>query len=286
MEKLRNILELDLDGELDFITTDQIRLEEGNLGIPVALIPKLYMEALEIFKSSRKDDMQQSLCTKILLLLNPECLTFWNCRRRLIQKGILTSSSEYKFTTFLLTKHASKGRIWDYRLWLLKNYNIPSIENTDLKISNITADRYKCNYPSWSFRRLQILSRLQSEQEYAAELDESKAFIKRHISDSSGWSYRQAIVLAQKPVFLHSEVEWTVELIKFYPKHESIWNHLRFLCFYSSDKVLIRSCIDFASGLLATEHLNYPVVFLSAISRGLGIDLQIPHSSKLDKECR
>ena len=243
---LNKFLEADLRGDLDFITTDEIIFEEGNLGIPVSLLPRIYTEAWHSFKSSNDNILNLSSTTKILLLFNPECSTLWNYRRKLLQKGILIASKEYQFTSFLLTKHSSKGRIWDYRSWLLQYFSIPTAENTDLKYCNVTADRYRCNYPSWGYRRSQILSKLQSGTEYTAELDENKAFIKVHVSDSSGWSYRQAIFLHFKMRPHVLEAKWTMDMIEFYPGHESIWCHLRFVCMYAEDPEVVQLCNDFA----------------------------------------
>lgn len=69
------------------------------------------------------------------------------------------------------------------------------------------------------------------------ELEDNKRFVNRHISDSSGWSYRQAIL---QNMAIHSlsnnvhscyeaEATWTLDLVAFYPPHESLWVHLRLL---------------------------------------------------------
>jgi hypothetical protein len=53
MDQLNKLLRNDLTGDLDFITTDEIVFEGGNLGIPSFLIPQIYVEALEAIQITK-----------------------------------------------------------------------------------------------------------------------------------------------------------------------------------------------------------------------------------------
>lgn len=142
--------------------------EGGNIGIPLDLIKYLYRWALKELEASKtllpRDGLNLKVAqsTSVLAAINPEFYSIWNRRRGLLQVGALDAAREYQFTSLLLSKHPSKGRIWDYRNWLLIHYgnSLANLEDRrDELICEMTADRYKCNYPSFQFRRTWILSR-------------------------------------------------------------------------------------------------------------------------------
>jgi Protein prenyltransferase alpha subunit repeat len=59
-------------------------------------------------------------------------------------------------------------------------------------------------------------------------------FNKRNISDYSGWSYRQRIILRFQKAGLMNDVwddewKWIHELLLNYPSHECLFQHYRFL---------------------------------------------------------
>lgn len=243
-----------LNGDLDFILTtdDTILYENGNLAIPSQLVGKLYKESWNLFISDKRAE-SKTLSTMVLSLFNPECYTIWNERRLLLQQEILNPNREHELTSFLLTKYPSKSRIWDYRCWIVKNYQIPMLSRRDEHICNMAAERYKCNYPSWNFRRSQVLTRLRGRPAFLLELDGNKVFVKSNLSDSSGLSYRQSVMLQLQPSKeeIQVEFEWTKELILFYPNHESIWLYLRFLA--KLDSSIAMKCLVFAESLLSVK---------------------------------
>lgn len=246
-------------GELDFIGPEQgedVLFVENNLAVPVTLIPSLLARAYGVLfyhpssSSLSGGGVQEKdidACTLVVACLNPECYSLWRYRKNLVKSGYLVAELEYRLSEFLLTKHASKGRIWEYRCWLLDSFPIPAFARAnDGHVCSRAADKYKCNYPSWNFRRKYILHGKDSEV-LLYELQENQVFVKRHVGDSSGWSYRQSIWLkcllkssevapSTVPISekdcvdaFESELEWIRSFILFYPDHESAWLHYRFL---------------------------------------------------------
>ena len=101
-----------LDGDLDFIASEDIVYIDGNLGISNNLIPEMYSENLK----NMNLNSDSTLC---VVLINPECYSAWNIRKRLLQSKKLDPHWEYDFTSFLLTKHCSKPFLWSHRFMLL-----------------------------------------------------------------------------------------------------------------------------------------------------------------------
>lgn len=270
MNDLLELLTHPLTGDLDFLNGERIVYADGHLMVPVQLIKRIYNEALAAFSTS--DEGSRRTSSQVLVLLNPEYMTAFNHRKKLVQLQYLDMKSEYQFTSFLLTKHSAKPRVWEYRAWL---YNLIGKRERnlaeDIRICNLTADRYPCNYPSWGFRRMiQINTLPQNTLRFDAlklELLESNTFVDRHVSDSSGWSYRQRILylLGDQLDTESIEIESakTQSMILLYPNHESLWIHARFLCQLFRLKIDTERWIEFAQN--EGKQLENSVRFLSFI---------------------
>ncbi|KAJ3326042.1 Protein prenyltransferase alpha subunit repeat-containing protein 1 [Boothiomyces sp. JEL0866] len=257
-----------LDGDLDFILNSPNNLPiiaEGNLGIPATNIVELYNYAWEEFQSGNNN------ATWILVVINPDCYTAWNKRKRLLLENRLDMSQEYNFTRLILTKHCAKSMLWAHRLWVRKNMKSDSnlLADLDKKICRITADRYRCNYPCWQFRRAAICNKSKLDT-ILEEIEKSNEFVKSHISDSSGWSYRIYLFDNEFDMknLLEKELEWTKGLICVFPNHESLYLHLRGIYLLSA-KYLISPDLVYLESLDSSVHGKYPNLLLKYFNRRL-----------------
>uniref|UniRef100_A0A7N5JUL8 Protein prenyltransferase alpha subunit repeat containing 1 n=1 Tax=Ailuropoda melanoleuca TaxID=9646 RepID=A0A7N5JUL8_AILME len=199
-----------------------------------------------------KDELIDVTCT--LLLLNPDFTTAWNVRRWVLQQLIQETS---------LPSFVTKG-----------NSGTVPAERTqrlireEMEVCGEAAGRYPSNYNAWSHRIwvLQHLAKLDIKI-LLDELSSTKHWASMHVSDHSGFHYRQFLlkslisqtvidgsVLEQNPLrsepalvlpkdqeaassteearinlphLLEEEVEFSTDLIDSYPGHETLWCHRR-----------------------------------------------------------
>ncbi|XP_071107699.1 protein prenyltransferase alpha subunit repeat-containing protein 1-like [Haliotis cracherodii] len=114
----------------------------------------------------------------------------------------------------------------------------------ELSVCRRAADRYPCNYHAWSHRiwTLQHCYHC-SIRVLLAELHATQSWAANHISDHSGFHYRQFILnqlLQQADILrdkfctdahnlLERELELILDLINSYPGHEALWYHRKFV---------------------------------------------------------
>ncbi|KAJ3373531.1 hypothetical protein HDU91_006474 [Kappamyces sp. JEL0680] len=250
--QLQSFLARPPEGDLDFFpsTSNEIVFQDGNLGIPAQVVLPLFNHGWREFQRRRSDGASGAGPDSVLLMhalcvLNPDCYTLWNAKKAFILRSGCDAALEVGFCFFLLTKHPSKARIWDHLAWLettgvvcfgasgrvSSRAHRVDTQRTRL-VCTRAADRYKCNYPCWSFCRRFLAASGHDE------LQRSQAFCASHISDSSGFSYRQHLLwtLVQAPDQPHdwpllfaAELEWIQQLIAFFPPHECLWMHLFFV---------------------------------------------------------
>ncbi|KAI8774662.1 protein prenyltransferase alpha subunit repeat-containing protein 1 [Biomphalaria glabrata] len=116
----------------------------------------------------------------------------------------------------------------------------------EMRVCARAAERYQCNYHAWSHRIWIIQHCLNcSLQVLLSEMKETEAWNSTHISDHSGFHYRQFLLtelhkrqeklslLSISPgQLVHREMAYVCDLIRSYPGHEALWYHRRFLfCF-------------------------------------------------------
>lgn len=142
------------------------------------------------------------------LLLNPDVTTFWNMRRELVRSHKLELSDELLFTRLVLYHKPKCFEVFAYRRWLLSyilsakdsDYDPEPAESpltAELEIATTCADRYASNYHAWSHRRHVMTLRESRGFTYPtvdAEWKSSLAWCQRHVSDYSGFSYRQFLL--------------------------------------------------------------------------------------------
>ncbi|NXX51718.1 PTAR1 protein, partial [Tricholaema leucomelas] len=231
-----------------------------------------------------KDELIDITCT--LLLLNPDFTTAWNVRKELILSGTLNPLKDLHLGKLALTKFPKSPETWIHRRWVLQqliqenslpslltkgNLGALSVERMhrlvqeEMNVCSEAAGRYPSNYNAWSHRIwvIQHLGKL-TVKVLLDELSSTKYWVSMHVSDHSGFHYRQFLLKSligrtvtdnnalvqnqmvneQKdegsagaeaafteeqsvdlPHHLEEELELCTELIDSYPGHETLWCH-------------------------------------------------------------
>ncbi|XP_031624387.1 protein prenyltransferase alpha subunit repeat-containing protein 1-B [Contarinia nasturtii] len=126
------------------------------------------------------------------LLINPDVTTFWNARRRLLQKDRLDIGREFKFSAIVLSKKPKSNDAFCYRRWLYSFQSHESIDWTrELSLCERCASKSLSNYQAWSHRQW-VLQKSPFLLQY--ELQTSERFIRKHIGDYSVYSHRQFVL--------------------------------------------------------------------------------------------
>ncbi|NXG49910.1 PTAR1 protein, partial [Psilopogon haemacephalus] len=231
-----------------------------------------------------KDELIDITCT--LLLLNPDFTTAWNVRKELILSGTLNPLKDLHLGKLALTKFPKSPETWIHRRWVLQQLiqenSLPSLltkgnlgavpverihrlVQEEINVCSEAAGRYPSNYNAWSHRIwvIQHLGKL-TVKVLLDELSSTKYWVCMHVSDHSGFHYRQFLLKSligrtatdnnalvqnqmvneQKeegsagaeavcteeqsldlPHHLQKELELCTELIDSYPGHETLWCH-------------------------------------------------------------
>ncbi|KAG8595737.1 hypothetical protein GDO81_001607 [Engystomops pustulosus] len=220
-----------------------------------------------------RDELIDVTCT--LLLLNPDFTTAWNVRKELIQSGAINPEKDLQLGKLALTKFPKSPETWIHRRWVLQRLlqeNIPpsivnkeascqvlseqlqGVVHEEMNVCSEAAGRYPSNYNSWSHRIwvLQHLGKLNVKL-LIDELSSTKHWVSMHVSDHSGFHYRQFLLKSllfraqtdcentsraslsregetprpNLPVLIEEELELSRDLIESYPGHEALWCHRR-----------------------------------------------------------
>ena len=136
-----------------------------------------------------------------------------------------------------------------------------SLVRHELEICTQAADRYPSNYNAWS-HRIHVMDSYCPPSLLKEELSRSRYWVSGHVSDHSGFHYRQYLIeklsrcqhqipLNRFPIgdesvienseragdvlcgchcaLLHDELKFVSSLMELYREHESIWYHRRFV---------------------------------------------------------
>lgn len=126
------------------------------------------------------------------LLINPDVTTFWNARRRLLQKDRLDIGREFKFSAIVLSKKPKSNDAFCYRRWLYSFQSHESIDWTrELSLCERCASKSLSNYQAWAHRQW-VLTTAPFLLQY--ELQTTERFIRKHIGDYSGYFHRQFVL--------------------------------------------------------------------------------------------
>ncbi|NXV66554.1 PTAR1 protein, partial [Molothrus ater] len=161
-----------------------------------------------------KDELTDITCT--LLLLNPDFTTAWNVRKELILSGTLNPLKDLHLGKLALTKFPKSPETWIHRRWVLQQLiqenSLPShatkgdlgaapverihrLVQEEMNVCSEAAGRYPSNYNAWSHRIwvLQHLAKL-TVKVLLDELSSTKYWVSMHVSDHSGFHYRQFLL--------------------------------------------------------------------------------------------
>ncbi|KAM7017936.1 protein prenyltransferase alpha subunit repeat-containing protein 1 [Tautogolabrus adspersus] len=164
-------------------------------------------------------------CT--VLLLNPDFTTAWNVRKELLQSGVLNPEKDLYLGQLALTKFPKSPETWIHRRWVLqhvlgqltavgssrKHQQTGEAEQVDadrrqelsdhlartlhqeMKVCSDAACRYPSNYNAWSHRIwvLQHMARGNAKV-FHDELSSMRLWVSMHVSDHSGFHYRQFLL--------------------------------------------------------------------------------------------
>ncbi|XP_041792934.1 protein prenyltransferase alpha subunit repeat-containing protein 1 [Chelmon rostratus] len=165
-------------------------------------------------------------CT--LLLLNPDFTTAWNVRKELLQCGVLNPEKDLYLGKLALTKFPKSPETWIHRRWVLqqilcqssaggrsrvKQQQQDEAEQADAERSQQLSDhlartlhqemkvccdaacRYPSNYNAWS-HRIWVLQHMAmgNVKVFHDELSSMRLWVSMHVSDHSGFHYRQFLL--------------------------------------------------------------------------------------------
>nr|XP_055056340.1 protein prenyltransferase alpha subunit repeat-containing protein 1 [Misgurnus anguillicaudatus] len=265
-----------------------IVLVENKLGVESwcvkFLLPYVHNKLL-LFRQRKqwldREALVDITCT--LLLLNPDFTTAWNVRKELMRCGMLNPEKDLYLGKLALTKHPKSPETWIHRRWVLQKLQkecsssgsepkghaeprgdaemrrqierLQRATQEEMRVCADAAGRYPSNYNAWSHRIWVLQNMAKGNLKILHdELSSTKHWVSVHVSDHSGFHYRQYLLktLAQAgekdqqangedtagtsndsqrsdviPQLFHEEMELCTDLIESYPGHEALWCHRR-----------------------------------------------------------
>ncbi|XP_040898917.1 protein prenyltransferase alpha subunit repeat-containing protein 1 [Toxotes jaculatrix] len=166
-------------------------------------------------------------CT--LLLLNPDFTTAWNVRKELLQSGVLNPEKDLYLGKLALTKFPKSPETWIHRRWVLQQLlhqfsavgqsrkqqqqqqgeteqadgersqqlsdHLARTLHQEMKVCSDAACRYPSNYNAWS-HRIWVLQHMAkgNVKVFHDELSSMRLWVSMHVSDHSGFHYRQFLL--------------------------------------------------------------------------------------------
>uniref|UniRef100_A0A1A7XVI8 Protein prenyltransferase alpha subunit repeat containing 1 n=1 Tax=Iconisemion striatum TaxID=60296 RepID=A0A1A7XVI8_9TELE len=254
-------------------------------------------------------------CT--LLLLNPDFTTAWNVRKELLQCGALSPEMDLYLGKLALTKFPKSPETWIHRRWVLQQIlnrfpavghhktplhceaevevvdaeipqhakdHLAQIILQEMKVCSDAASRYPSNYNAWSHRIWVLLHMAQGNLKvFHDELSSLRLWVSMHVSDHSGFHYRQFLLkelitdLNLRPErwsssglqkqasstpdssyfyqLFYQEMEFCSNLILCFPGHEALWSHRRHVFYlWHHWKEHLHDCSSTGDGQL--KHLS------------------------------
>ncbi|XP_007435282.1 protein prenyltransferase alpha subunit repeat-containing protein 1 [Python bivittatus] len=213
-----------------------IVLVENKLGVESwcvkFLLPYVHNKLLHYKQRKQwlnKEELIDITCT--LLLLNPDFTTAWNVRKELILSGTLNPIKDLHLGKLALTKFPKSPETWIHRRWVLQHViqenSLPTLvtkgnlealptEKTqqlvkeEMDVCCDAAGRYPSNYNAWSHRIwvLQNVAKLNTKI-LLDELSSTKHWVSMHVSDHSGFHYRQFLL---KSLIVKTGTDCTIKI--------------------------------------------------------------------------
>lgn len=217
--------------------------------------------AKALFKSGRTKLMGPLMteaeirsATRAVLLVNGDCHTTWNARKRLVTASTTEFEpilSEIALCTLIFSARPKSTHAWSHRRWVclkarsmfelgLHKDQEASFWQRELACCEDVVRKHPKNYWAWS-HRLIVCSRL-SPQELMDELTWAEAFVARSLSDHSAAHHCEQIIItclrysrvrdsgftqATAERLLELRLHTVIQLVRDFPGNEALWMHLR-----------------------------------------------------------
>ncbi|XP_064209293.1 protein prenyltransferase alpha subunit repeat-containing protein 1 [Anguilla rostrata] len=169
-----------------------IVLVENSLGVESWCVKFLlpYVHNKLLLYRQRKQWLDREALVDItctLLLLNPDFTTAWNVRKELVQCGVLNPERDLYLGKLALTKFPKSPETWIHRC----------VSVCACAYLGEAAGRYPSNYNAWSHRIWVLQNMAQGNLKVLHdELSSMKLWVSMHVSDHSGFHYRQFLLKA------------------------------------------------------------------------------------------
>ncbi|KFV94006.1 Protein prenyltransferase alpha subunit repeat-containing protein 1, partial [Eurypyga helias] len=195
-----------------------IVLVENKLGVESWCVKFLlpYVHNKLILYRQRKQWLNKDELIDITRTLKKDFTSAWNVRKELILSGTLNPLKDLHLGKLALTKFPKSPETWIHRRWVLQqliqeNYlpslvskgnlgaapveRIHQLVQEEMNVCSEAAGRYPSNYNAWSHRIwvLQNLGKL-TVKVLLDELSSTKYWVSMHVSDHSGFHYRQFLI--------------------------------------------------------------------------------------------
>ncbi|XP_077572151.1 protein prenyltransferase alpha subunit repeat-containing protein 1-like [Stigmatopora nigra] len=208
-----------------------IVMVENKLGVESWCVKFLlpYVQNKLLFYRQRKHRLDKEALvdiTSTLLLLNPDFTTAWNVRKELIQGGVLHAERDLYLGKLALTKFPKSPETWIHRRWVLQqiltllsaadcggkqsrggaeqadversqqsSYQLAQMLQEELNVCSHAACSYPSNYNAWS-HRIWVLQHMAkgNVKVFHDELATTCQWVSMHVSDHSGFHYRQFLL--------------------------------------------------------------------------------------------
>ncbi|KAI4901686.1 hypothetical protein NFI96_029225 [Prochilodus magdalenae] len=210
-----------------------IVLVENKLGVESWCVKFLlpYVHNKLLLYRQRKQWLDREVLVDItctLLLLNPDFTTAWNVRKELIQCGVLNPEKDLYLGKLALTKYPKSPETWIHRRWVLQRLQkecspassgqkeqqgqaeaqgeaersrhserLQRVLQEEMRVCADAAGRYPSNYNAWS-HRIWVLQHIAKSNLKILhdELSSTRLWVSMHVSDHSGFHYRQFLLKA------------------------------------------------------------------------------------------
>ncbi|CAB1320199.1 unnamed protein product [Coregonus sp. 'balchen'] len=144
-------------------------------------------------------------CT--LLLLNPDFTTAWNVRKELLQCGALNPERDLRWVLQQVLRECSPpspdrkeqedGDLRDAAERTRISERLHRVLHDEMKVCADAAGRYPSNYNAWSHRIWVLQNMAQGNLKVLHdELSSMRQWVSMHVSDHSGFHYRQFLLKA------------------------------------------------------------------------------------------
>lgn len=183
-------------------------LEDGHFGISKKIIKDVTLYCYDELKTKAKHSKSNfKSCLNLLMILNPDDYRIYNLRRQM--SVTLLSQTEFfdelYYSSLPLKLKPKSNEPFTYKKWLMSKYPgyiTAKIISNELSCCSESAVVYKNNYYAWT-HRLWLIQNYLNDTDIKKELEWSRMFVERNISDFSGMNYRfNLLIIASSLVVL------------------------------------------------------------------------------------